>query len=365
LRSFLLEQGKTMRKLFWCAAATAVIGAAAVYVTTGYVRDHPDSLLAGCVSAAWRVGMAASPLGHLAGEVADRDCVNMQDGQPDFDWLPEEPCPERLQPVPSGEDCEACEPLLPQTAPPQVIESPEGIVPLTPLTVEPLGPAGEETFRPMPPCCQEAPQSTEPPTTPCPGGTGLMPGVSEFWKLFVPGGTCPGTTETCDDVQGGRPPACKEDCRGTDHYPACPQMGSCCPHSGKQTPTGAAEECTVPEPIPAPHKVTEAAPESGCCPAGEDCPACPHGATCCPHACPCCPAGAGCEKAKSKAGTAVEPEPIPMPRKVPGEPKAATKSTSRKVAPVEAVPGLLGPGIDTLEFRPSDAKKGEFDPIWY
>jgi hypothetical protein len=251
-----------MRKLFWCAAAGAVVLAAGVYMAADYVHAHPDSVLASCVTAAWRVGVSNSPLGRFGG-CTERDCCpGVSDDDADAAG-PSEPCPERLQPVPAGEDCEDCEVLLPQTAPPQILEPPDCVLP-----VLPVWPDDEEHFRPMLPCS----------------------------------GADRGAPEACEAAKRSPPPCCKEECPGKGQCPACPQMGSCCPHSGKCVPQGPADE----------------------------------------------------------------PELIPPPRKAPGPSTGPAKSTSWKVAPAGSnSPCWCSPGIDTLEFRPSDAKKGEFDPIWH
>jgi hypothetical protein len=275
-----------MRKLYWCAAAMAVLGAVAICVITGYVHCCPNSLLGGCASAALRVGVAVNPVIGLGTSL--RVAVPQEDTEADVEVAPcppsepglmSDPCPERLQPVPAAEDCEACEPLLPQTAPPQIGEGPEGSVILPWAPSEAGLRATDDFFCPMPPGNTEA---SEPPTIADP--------------------------QQAEEVKSGHPPACREDCKGTDHYPACPHLGSCCPFSGKCAPQGGAEECAEPELLPPPHPASPAHKDS---------------------------------------------------------PKSTSWKTSPSSCPSPCLKSPAVPGVDTLEFRPSDAKKGEFDPIWY
>jgi hypothetical protein len=119
--------------------------------------------------------------------------------------------------------------------------------------------------------------------------------------------------EECEDVHAGKPPACREAPEASRQYPCCEPIAApkkACP------PDCAAEEEQEYELIPPPKPLC---PCAGCC---EGC--------CKP--CPKCPASDGCPEGCDKC------------------PKAGEPCKSK-------------PKIDTLEFRPTDAKKGEFDPI--
>src|SRR5262245_40335778 len=59
--SFLQEQGRPMRRLFWFAAAALVACATAVYCVANYAAKHPASYWARCINSAAALGLYANP----------------------------------------------------------------------------------------------------------------------------------------------------------------------------------------------------------------------------------------------------------------------------------------------------------------
>jgi hypothetical protein len=126
--------------------------------------------------------------------------------------------------------------------------------------------------------------------------------VTRFCQQHRDAGLARGGEEACEHVSVGRPPTCRESESTTRAHPTGSSEKSCCPFS------------------------------SGC--TG--------------------PAGAGEEQ-----------ELLPPPRCVPAKPKPCGGECGKEDRPGCPSPCLKCPlpGVDTTEFRPSDAKKGEFDRI--
>jgi hypothetical protein len=313
----------SMRKLFWGGVVTAVCMAVGTYHAADYVHRHPDSTVAACTCTAYRLATHCHPLFKVAQAVmagSPRTCCGPVDRP--------HPCTESC--VSGGEaECEAPVCFGP---PCEGLEPCEGVDPVFPPLCWP-GPCDDPTLS----GCQQQ-------TTPSSKHMDLNQ-VMDFWMGLFRQQTPCGETEECDDVHAGKPPTCREDPATSRPYPACPHRDSCCPYSGRSCKAGV-EEC---EPIPAPKSLCKPASEEEqeyeLIPApkkANECPACCEDCSkdCCKECCKdCCKQKPNC----------------PQPKCCPSEcDKCPT--TGEKKCPTQ-------PRVDTLEFRPTDAKKGEFDRI--
>jgi hypothetical protein len=302
-----------MRKIFWAGVVAAMCMAAGTYFAAQHIHHHPDSTFAVCTTRACQVAVEFNPLCKL---------VNM------FAACRYQACPTAVESA-----CYPASPPFEMTAPWGTETECEMPVSLEPISEGLDSLAGIDPV--LPPLCW--PGDRVEPMQP--------PAVNETNFAFRTPPVC-GETEECEDVHAGKPPACREAPEAVRQYPGCPYQhldfppARCCdkPCELIAAPTracpqeGGAEEQEY-ELIPPPKPVCPC-PDccEGCC---KSCAKCQAAGCChkdCCESCPKCQAAGCCHKDCDKCPKACEP-------------------------------GKSRPRIDTTEFRPTDAKKGEFDPI--
>jgi hypothetical protein len=335
-----------MRRLFGCAAALVGAATVGVYAGADHVYNNPDSALVQNAGTAYQIATDRSVLQHATKDVAERFgemFLGKKKTQP--------PCPEHAQEAPAE----------PKPIGADVNQEPEDVVPPWVKNVEPL-PAeqrlgkGEEECEVVPPLdpakddghheppgCPQQPRDLN---VPCPGtkppahADGHEPGadkdssqkptfmppitdnetpaakphasadaerIGDFLGSFLfdffhdPASDRTDGTEESATFHPGQPPNCQVDPDYFQQYPGCPFMGRC-PSGSPLPPNG--------RPIPKLDTPKKGAVEEQIVPNSE-------------------------------------PNPKPM--------------TLQKKCGTEDCPAH--PEVDTTEFRPSDAKKGEFDRI--
>lgn len=397
-----------MYRLFWFGCLVAVMAACAVYMTADYAERHPDSLTGCCVRGVYHVAMEMNPVtvvaagvGHQAVQLASyvqpkREPVHVPASCTRSAGHCTQKAPEQFPPPPDVIDLsmltvpepggEEAETPVEDTRPcgaeedyAKQSEAVEGItVPPTPFEDE----VAEEDPVPdvMPPCKDEDEEPCEmmhsmeeliqedlenqkeyvnfwmnifgikeeavPEELPMPTEVPAdEPKDEETFPIPLyndrPEPTTPETTEMPaeetpktdeppmppDPISGeesemrpGSPPDCREDPHHDQHYPGCPYMGGC-----------PGMHHVPPPPLPEPKVKVKKKKAAAKQPPAED------------------PA---IHQTKFEEIEMVEP---PMSREIKPTRRYVPAWKNRGSYPDE-------PEVDTMEFRPSDAKKGEFDP---
>jgi hypothetical protein len=333
------------RSLFWGSFAAAVLAAVGVYVAADHACCHRASLAAQCARGALQLGLQWCPVHQIVSRLH-----------------PAEPKKEALH----GAACEAA------VAPPAVeavpaIEAPPAVEPLEVIDLTQTGvgtpPVAVDPENPEVPMSPEQKAETAPcAVEPCPAGVVVAPGDVEECEATKPAEpplaldpTVSATMPPCDDadeaapkkVEGAKPTcesstAKEEPCDACwwffEEKDACPEKQPKCdePCDKPASDNGSAEES---EPImggkPSDCKVD---PNYH-----HEYPSCPYIGICFPKCDGTAPAPAEKSHKKKLKSEAPSSEAVPTPASID-----------------EDVP--KDPTIDTMEFRKSDAKKGEFKP---
>jgi hypothetical protein len=306
-----------MRKVFWCGCLVAAVAAALVYVVADYATEHPDSFTGRCAAGLYRAVTDYNPVLLVSHATAGRI----------YDAVQEKvSCCDEERPVcpAASEECEA--PATPEPVEPvEVIDLTQP--PATPGAGEeesgiragsPAGPVTPETVPPLP--IQE--RNAAVPTPASPEVPATMPyaedsekgaeSLKDYWQDLFREATetlkaepKPGAGEESESINEGKAPDCREVPDYHHPYPECPHAGSYCPYTGRTYP-----------------------PEESATPAGEE------------ESEPKAPPAKPDRLRKKKAGD-----------KKPAEPKPQTGSLE--------TPSRTE--VETLEFRPTDARDGDFD----
>jgi hypothetical protein len=288
-----------MRKYFWCGAILMVAAAVAVYAAAIYTGRHPDFLLGALKQVAALAGKRAGPRHPAPQMPGDVDSTGEESEIKELQ--PEELClPDQLDPV-EGMRC------LPGTQEPS-----------TEPTINSFGSAVEPT-----------------PVLPATDPTALLhilpqaaPGLIDLED------NCPSVMPRCRDEESSPPPvmprAWDDDGRSLQLY-----------FGDLRSPRAGASKCTK----------GDSCQESG----SAKCPHCTGqrkgtGKECCPSAKDGTSNGEEQEQG-SKKGSMLPPELL----------QKHLDSLLQPYKPCETCPSARK--VDTLDFRPSDARKGEFDPI--
>jgi len=337
-----------MRRLFWCGTALIAAMTAAAYAAAEYARHNPDSSLARGAWCAYRVCVEDNPIAHAAQVIAGR--------------VPAAALA-RASRACNGATCAAA-----QGQPAQANAS-------QPVQVELFGP---EDFTNLFRCQSPAAQANDtggpcPRTLVCtPDETSATPPWQEFGSPErihggVPAVTVPaGAVEESEDNPGAMPLSADDDSAAPSVMPYVEDGDDSAPffnfwidllgeaaarsHKDQQPDTSAA----------AGSEESEEASESGPADCRED-PAYPYQYPGCPSTAT-CPAG-GCHKPKTR------PQLTPKVMGDLEEQSAPPDLLLPPHKPVDAEPDAdspeespIHPDVDTMEFRPSDAREGEFEP---
>lgn len=344
-----------MRTLFWCGCALAVTAASLVYLATDHAYRYPESVVGRCTLFVYhastdynpviRVSQAVSRCAYEAAREA-RSIVNGKGTQACCAPTPcPSPCPESCDNPPASEDrpvdiidlANYQIPLPPEADPacnedrvPNVFplpvdqNNPNGMSGSIGSSCEPIGSGYQTGFVPSVPgsgvpCSAVKPVGQEPGVqdtsieekkddAPSKAeDSELQDWLKQYEEAAIDAGIGPkdeqvkpeASPEESEAINEGEPPTCQEDVNYHHQYPTCPYMGGC--------------------------------PKSGYCP--------------------------------------VQTEPTPVTPKKTRKHKVKQKEPVQPVKPAvpEAESGSEEQepptGVDTMEYRKSDARKGEFNKI--
>jgi hypothetical protein len=385
-----------LRKLMWCCAAAAVVVAAGVYFTADYASRHTDSLVGRCLVASFESCTRYNPVFALSQAVAERTCEAMHPRTRKMVATTTPAHPATVCPVQGGAEVREVPPCCRKEA--EAMPKPRmlGEIKIQPeehcVPAEPKGacPEDAEDFTPLAEICPvpDLPQASEacrvPDTMPPADEPAAVPdtmppadnALPEFsgqlfrWWPGLFGCESPSCYEGCDEdhvtLHGVRVLRCYTEGGAGDpadqvEFDSILREQGCCTEPGVMkyltlfgvrvlrcyteagvgmpcTPAGSEEECEkgVEETPKCPDcdaPYHHSCPSSGCCPYSGKCPPCE----------PCLP-------------------PAAKPKKGGDEESCEPPSKSLK-------PGCgkrSGTGVDTMEFRPSDARRPQdFDVIPY
>ncbi|MBY0521826.1 MAG: hypothetical protein K2R98_00415 [Gemmataceae bacterium] len=340
-----------MQKLFWFGSLTAITAAAVVYMAADYAEQYPDSMPGRCFYAAYSMVEDCNPIFGVCPKVCVRACHAVSDAVASKS---ETQHASRSCPVPQKHD-------IPSRAPVEIIDLSmveskwESVGDLNAHEGEESAP---EYYRGMPVTVPpgDFEESEDVPAS--------MPPADEPEEIPAPS-ECVDDVPTMEDlIQESTETECKEGCSWWNAF------------------FGGSDECekvVTPEEVPMPTEapVEESQDQAGMPPDCHENPhhhheyqGCPYMGGC-PRSCPVVPA------------TPAEETPKVKKKKVKVVPKSAMEQPIKPVHYEEAQeiqPSLVNPeeydrtkgeslpmepSIDTMEFRSSDAHKGEFDPKPY
>lgn len=326
-----------MRTLFWCGCAMAVTAASLVYLAADYASEYPDSPVGRGVLTAYRVGTQYNPIFMLTQVMTQHCCRSTVQSEPCAAATQTDPGSKNAgSDSPANTDAPSIEVIdlskLQDTNPPadesgsSETQEATGTPPpacyphcaggIDPVSVPPTDiQENEDELKTMPRCVDE---ESEPPVS-MPSIVGEEPqaesadesAAEEIAAPQVEGDDEPktedaeqpksetGGNEESEATSPGEPPNCREDAHYHQQYPSCPYMGGC--------------------------------------------PSSDH----CPTAAPTEPQATHKKKHKKKSSATVQP--------LSGAPKSAppTQCGSDEGC-------VKHSEIDTMEYRKSDAKEGEF-----
>ena len=305
-----------MRKLLWCCSAASVLAAGGFLSLTYYACRNPDSMLGRGMYAVAEASISMQPMSGLASLVAQANRHNA--------------------PVEAGGSVEECVPEDPQ---PVAIEVAE--IPKNEIEAEIIIHEGD----PMP--CEQVVQAAS--------ATIDMDGVQE-----LPAANCPIVMPSCQDgnEQPMTPPRMPLADEGVDKPVAAKEKKADKSHeeseagvfeAWKKVFESGAEKSSTAEMLPAPTEEEEPQAEPKCeedCHRHEQYPGCPH--VTCPYTGKSYPS---CTPSKNTGKEESSEEPMEHPKK----PHTGKSSTDKDDGPHPA-------GVDTMEYRKSDAGLNEYDP---
>jgi hypothetical protein len=317
-----MEQGKTMRRLCWCGAAVIAL-VLAVGVTFVYAQRHPNSTLTRCALLVYRLGVEYIPLTPVARAAAER-AAPVVEGVAEVVLPNSQTAQPELSDAPVQESCKAAYPAVAAQAG-DFLRAQADL-----LSVD------EDHG-----CCEEHGKG-------CCAGKGGQETVHKLCPAAEEGGAAeeaedhPTTMPLTGDDKSGEPadmPYSKDDGSWWSHVMEFLKgAGSKAqtPAAGPDVPDGSA---TVHPGAPAKCQEDSAYPYQD--------PGCPYpGAR---------PAHPGKPAAVPQTQGGAEEQSVP-----PAKPSAHKTGRAMNDEGCEECPPH--PEVDTMEFRPSDARPGEFDP---